>query len=344
MESLNVYWKACRNNIRSSGSIKLEMVDQIVKNIVQEIMCPPYDMTNSSFIVEMAQALKDGWRTGSTISPLDAWVVTMSLAYFLKERSDSAANIPEIRNIADSIFKCKSFPDGLQNPRSLMRSLLNEVRQVLEDERLKEIVSTTDMRGRGKYPDLQKRSSLEIKSTADQDKAEPSSNNVKIDESDRLRIENKALNVQKWHESLEAVSGQLLELQPIVSGVLEKIMSFSKDMTEGYVLQFAKMQIEFYDLIADNYDFHVQACKNCHNRDYINAVNNYAEFLILITENLSVFGVEEIKSEVGERFDGKLHEVVGNDLFQPRMVVVKKSIRSGFKYKDIILQKEKIII
>lgn len=155
---------------------------------------------------------------------------------------------------------------------------------------------------------------------------------------------NRNLNVHHWHEETAEMNRQLLEMQPMVGGLLNKMMSFSNDVTENYILRFAKMQIELFNLIADNYEYHKQALENSSDQDYANAVSNYMEFLDMIADNLSLFGIEEIKSDCGTGFDGSIHEVVGNMDFSPRSSMVAKSVRMGFRYKDVVIQKEKIIV
>ena len=120
-------------------------------------------------------------------------------------------------------------------------------------------------------------------------------------------------------------------------------MGFSDKITEKYVLQFARMQIELYNLISDNYIYHKEVSEKSGNQDYINAVSNYEEFLYSLSDALAVFGVEEIVSYPGDAFDGKIHETESNG-FSSRSAVIKKSIRTGYRYKDIIIQKEKVAV
>lgn len=128
----------------------------------------------------------------------------------------------------------------------------------------------------------------------------------------------------------------------MVENVLKEMMNFSNELTENYVLQFAKMQIELFNLITDNLSYHSGAILKYDNQDYTNAVSNYQEFLDTIVDNLSAFGIEEISSREGTEFDGNIHEVVNNMNFLPRLSRVKDSVCSGFRYKNIIIQKEKI--
>ena len=62
----------------------------------------------------------------------------------------------------------------------------------------------------------------------------------------------------------------------------------------------------------------------------------------MIVDALADFGVEEISSGAGKSFDGKIHNVTNTKNFSPLRSVIKKSLRSGFRYGDLILQKEDV--
>lgn len=156
------------------------------------------------------------------------------------------------------------------------------------------------------------------------------------------RKENKEI-IDKWHSEIDDMNQTLKSIQPDVSKMLENIMGFSDKITEKYVLQFARMQIELYNFISDNYIYHKEVSEKSGNQDYINAVSNYEEFLYSLSDALAVFGVEEIVSYPGDAFDGKIHETESNG-FSSRSAVIKKSIRTGYRYKDIIIQKEKVAV
>lgn len=165
----------------------------------------------------------------------------------------------------------------------------------------------------------------------------------KITEATNDKTECTKCNVEKWHEQINDLNKSLLLLQPDVSKILETLMKFTSSTTDSYVLQFAKQQIELYDLIFDNYCYHKGAIVDTDNKNYSNAIYNYEEFMQTIVENLAIFGIEEIVSEKGASVSGQIHDT-GNAMFSKRTAYVESSIRSGFRYKDIILQKEKISV
>jgi len=148
-------------------------------------------------------------------------------------------------------------------------------------------------------------------------------------------------SVDQWHEENGTIIDMLKTLQPDVSKTLQTIMSFESKLTENYVYKFAEKQIEIYNMISEALEYHKGASESSGNQDYINAVENYEEFMYSIEDSLAVFGVKTIHSEAGAPFDGEIHEVDSKD-FSSRTAVVKRSIRAGFKHEDKVLQKEKI--
>ena len=159
-----------------------------------------------------------------------------------------------------------------------------------------------------------------------------------------LRLKANEESVSKWHKDLAEMSKGLQEIQPIASDILKRIMSFQTDVTESYVLNFAKMQIRIIEFIYDLFDYHSKMSTGSGNKDYINAVRNYIAIADSLADSMSEFGIEEIKSSSGDPFDGAVHEVVGDKNFSPRNARVKESLRSGFRYKDVVIKKEKITV
>ncbi len=157
------------------------------------------------------------------------------------------------------------------------------------------------------------------------------------------RVQNNQMNIQQWHEEQAKINAKLVEMQPSVSKILEEFMNFSDKITENYVLQFARQQMELYNLIADNYEYHKKTSEDMGDENYINAVYNYMEFMYSIADSLAIFGIEEITSPPGTPFDGAIH-VTDSENFTVKTTVIKESIRSGFSYKGIIIQKEKVMI
>ncbi len=159
----------------------------------------------------------------------------------------------------------------------------------------------------------------------------------------KLRLEANQREAGEWRHSQKELIGTMSALQADIGRELKRLMCYSDNLTENYVLRFARAMTEIYNLIADGYAFHRGRAERDGNEDYYNAVLNYEEFMSSIADALAVFGVEEIVSVEGTSFDGKFHEVCdGSDNFSARTAVVKRSVRPGFRYNDIVLQKERI--
>lgn len=157
------------------------------------------------------------------------------------------------------------------------------------------------------------------------------------------RKENQA-HIQAWHEEQAQIMAQIAQMQPAVSKLLQGFISFSDQMTDNCVLQFARSLIDLYNLIADGYSYHQRLAEESGDINYRKAVMNYEEYCSSIIDCLAPFGVEEISSAPGEGFDGKIHDAQNSADFSSRTALVKESLRTGFRYKDLILQKEKVSV
>lgn len=124
--------------------------------------------------------------------------------------------------------------------------------------------------------------------------------------------------------------------------LLENLRGFSERLIENYIVEFAIARIELYNLIWDNIRSHEQKATESQNPDYFAAVANCNSYLEMISDSLANFGVEEISTDIGAPFDGKLHEVKNTRNFSPRYATIKKSLRAGFKFGDRVLQKEEV--
>lgn len=342
VDSLNLYIGICQNSSLDFGRRKLDNVINIVQCIFSEIMAPHYDLEKSPFIAETKKLLEGA---ATRISPVDAYYIVKSLVEYVKGDPISMAN-SDNRQYVDCLFRDSLFKWNQQNEMQEIDKWLQEIQQIAEERRRNVIEATQKKYVVSKpQPDGEIHSLDYGRIPSAIPPRSVSYNSAKLDSArSELRSNNNRANVQQWHEETSAINSTLLELQPTVSNLLQKIMSFSNDITENYVLQFAKMQIELFNLIADNYEYHLKVSGGSSNQDYINAVSNHRDFLDMIVDNMSAFGIEEIVSKRGTGFDGSIHEVVGNNEFSPRLSMVKESVRSGFKYKDIVIQKEKIIV
>ena len=322
MDSMQLYLSIYQNAKFEYNRNNLKKVDEIVEHIIAEIMAEPCDMNKSSFLRETVKLIKIvrngeyslGMRV--LICPYDAYVIVKALQDRINNPKFRCTLSMEYSVYSNGLFESMWFKGSQQQEMNEVNRILKEIQSGLQEKTEKAVKSEQP-------PQME--ASLRLSN----EKSLERSNNCK-------------LNVQQWHSENTGIIQKISEMQPMVGEMLQKMMQFSDEITESYVLQFARMQIELYNLISDNLSYHASVVNKSNNQDYYNAVLNYKDFLDMIIDNLSAFGVEEISSRIGDRFDGSLHEVLDNANFSPRWSSVKESVRSGFKYKDIVIQKERI--
>ena len=161
-------------------------------------------------------------------------------------------------------------------------------------------------------------------------------------ERSRIRLEANQQKISAWHKKQAEVIQSVKTLQEPTQKLLEHFINFSGMLTKNYVIRFANTYIELFNLILDNLRSHEPKAKAAQSQDYYNAVANYEDYLDTIVDTLADFGIEEISSNEGSPFDGKIHDVKNTRNFSPKFATVKKSLRTGFRYGDLILQKEQV--
>jgi molecular chaperone GrpE (heat shock protein) len=138
---------------------------------------------------------------------------------------------------------------------------------------------------------------------------------------------------------------KLKEIKHSVQGVYDMIVGLEEGIKERYLHRYIDQLLEFYNLVSDGYTSHSAKAAESNSSDYVNCVEgNLHEYLLLISDILQEAGVSEIHSEAGSAFSGKLHETLASAgaNFNPQKAVIKRSIRSGFRIGEKILQKEKV--
>lgn len=160
----------------------------------------------------------------------------------------------------------------------------------------------------------------------------------------QLRMRDNRARVQAWRREQTQIREKIARMQPSAGKELEKFISSSNNIIKDSFLQFASEMIEVFNLISDGYAYHRRIVEASDNADYLQAVLSYEEFCLSIIDCLALFEVEEIRTPSGERFNGQIHEPVGNARagFAAKAAFVTESVRAGFKYKDVIIQKEKV--
>lgn len=359
MDSLQFYTSVYRSVGLEYGRGELKKVDEIVQCIFEEIMVEPYDLNKSPFIKEAVRLVRyvkmgDGMN-GIRISiyPYDAYVIIKALGEKMHSSSFSVATSMGYQEYASNLFKGMQFRGDQQEEMTEVNKILKEIQKFVDEKKEKIAfdkrripeaysISSGQPIGQPRADEGTRTMSGGIQSKSLQGEISRKSYSIISSGKNLERSNNCKVNVQRWHDENQVIIRKLNEIQPSISETLQKIMQFSDEITESYILQFAKMQIELFNLIADNLQYHLNALNGSNNQDYHNAVSNYQEFMDMIIDNLSAFGIEEISSRAGSRFDGNVHEVMDSTDFSPRLSSVKESVRTGFKYKDIIIQKERI--
>lgn len=359
MNSLQLYRSVYSNVNLQCGLNRLKKVDEIVQCIIEEIMIEPYDLNKSSLIKEAMRLIENinmdngmlGSQTG--LYSYDIYVIMKALREKINDANFTVTESTHFQNCEKNLFKKKKFGGNQQEKMNEINRILKDIQKIVDEKKRKIIlntrkkkkiynISSSQLIGRTKINESTRE--LDDGTQGRSVGGELSKKNYGVFQTEKLleRSNNCKINIQRWHDENQAILRKLNEMQPSISEILQKMMQFSNEITENYVLQFAKMQIGLFNLIADNLQYHMSVVNKSNNQDYYNAVANYQEFMDMIIDNLSAFGIEEISSVVGSKFDGNLHEVRDSNDFSPRLSSIKESVRTGFKYKDLVIQKERV--
>lgn len=375
MDSLSLYEQYLQEIAAPLQSItaekKLACINEIACAVVSELNAPPYELDNSSFLAKTADIIKTRvplmpWK-GKGIVIVDALAVSRAVRQSFDDNAYSVTTDEEISSISKFLFK-----DGEYNvEKNLIANItqnLNDVRNILQNVKASPPATVVQPQQVTPQP-------AQIKSLSATEVAPPQTQaaipaksstlmegyaartNAQIEwqkqlaefrtdraEKFKLRREDNRQNVSAWHNEQAEVIQAVKTLQEPAQKLLEQFINFSGVLTENYVVRFASTYIELYNLIAENLTSHAPKAEKSQSGDYYNAVENYKDYLEMIVDALSNFGVEEIASSEGTRFDGKIHDVKNTRNFYPSFATVKRSLRVGFRYGDRILQKEQVEI
>lgn len=147
-----------------------------------------------------------------------------------------------------------------------------------------------------------------------------------------------------WVSSQNEITSSLQAIQPDVATILKTIMDFTQTTDEKFVLRLVDLLLELYNLLYDGYVSHKEYAYTSNNKDYQNAIENYVAYMDSIADIMASFGVEEIYSNPGEEFNPHLHEVSDQPNFGRKVAIIKDHLKSGFEYKDNIIQKELVTL
>ncbi len=338
MDSLNLYYSFQRKysfNRNTTDESKLIEVDSLIAQICTETFNPPAPFEKSPFIgevinmVERVDLSQKIWTSKVYIS--DAYIVMQGLAAYINDPRFIAKNYFE--GCGKYLFNGSKIEEDEMRQIIKIKNLLKSISKQINEKKHKNNLIENASVINPPQPSPSNYADKEIYSVHE--------TGAQLSTKCEMRLKQNQVNVQSWHDEQAGISAKLLEMQPAVSQLLKGFMSFSDNITEQYVLQFSRMQIELFNLIHDAHAYHKKSAELSRNNDYINAVCNYEEYMLSIIDHLSVFGVEEIISAPGTCFNGAIHESDVN-YFSAKTALIKESARAGFRYKDIIIQKEKI--
>lgn len=341
MNSLELYGQRLAENKlqRRTPEQKIFYADEIIKAVVAELNAPPFDIGNSPFVMETARIVDElkfysGHWHGKAVTVVDAAAFLNAVRRFFNNGNYSVREDGELATYGnfffeDGVYTAESdFIAGIEQDLIALQILLREI-QTQPPVAPVEAASPT----KSVMPDY----AAVINAKIELQK--------QIAAAERERTKRSELRREKisaWRDKQTELAQSLKALQLPAQKILEDLRSFSDDLIENYVMQFAAAQIDLFNLIADNFDSHAPKAEQSQNRDYRDAVDNCQDYLEMIIDALADFGVDKISSADGTPFDGKIHDVRNTKMFSPRSATVKKSLRPGFKYGERVLQKEAV--
>ena len=344
MDSFNMYLNLRQEysfNRTAMCSQKINDIDKLIRQICWEISVKSFVMEESSFIrgvMQTVEQMESGDRVRiRTIHMIDAHILLRGVLEYLKNQNFTVASYP--RELLENLFTVSEPEKGQVERLSEIKCILERLRTKLDEERKKRNFSSK----RTPTNNMVQTQSAGYRDRKDEVYKDSYERKRPVSGNNEERKRQNRLNVQEWHEEQSRISRKLTEMQPSIRQLLQSFMSFSDNITEQYVLQFAKMQIGMFNRIADVYAYHKENARFSRNQDYMNAIDNYNEIMLDIIESLSVFGIEEICSSPDACFDGAIHEP-DMQSFSTKDAKIEESIRVGFRYKNIMIQKEKVKI
>lgn len=359
MDSYSMYLSICRYTKAHADDTEaiISMAEELIVCIADELQRPPYILSNSTFVAYVLKTLPKNTEhvpprfmgTLQIVSvSVDAYAIIHDTEKYIRYKS--AGGLHKFYINKHQLFFGRSI-DGvsidLRNSLKNINAYLDSLRDQADTSHFpvsRVVARKPEMRTNPPFlaSTTSQKTAIPRTDPASTDTARLESQQRAERESIRRRLEDNRRSIQEWHESQKAIAGEIAKIQPDISRVLKGFMSFSDKVTEDYVMQFAKMYIALFNLISDSLDSQRKKAERSGNNDYINAVMNYEDFCGMIVDDLSAFGVDEIKTSPGEKFDGKIHEVVNTSHFTASLATVTESIRSGFMYNGIVIQKEKV--
>ncbi len=303
MNSLELYQEILHTSWDEREDLRAGHVEKLVRCILAELHTPPFLVKNSPFLSACAQ---------ERITIVDAWFTVSAVVSCLRDPSYHPGHSRHVMYLFRGV--------RVRNEDTLR----HETRRLLRTIKF-----------------LLPRQPEEIRTETEETP-------VSVYEKERLRhaearmAHNLALSKARQKEDASLLQS-VYALEPAVMKLTKEFESLRTSIQSESEMRFIQILIHQYHQIADALEYHMAKASVSDNEDYYNAVLNYDDFLCDIADALALFGVEEIISDPGTPFDGSIHSVRGTKEFSPRHTIVRKSLRSGFRRGEAVLEKERIL-
>jgi len=320
---------------------KAVLINEVVKNIFAELNAPPFELDNSPLIVETKKIIDDikifankyypmRWE-GKKVAIIDAFAIIRGIRHLFANKNYSILADDNISFYRQYFLKEVPIADDKEFISSIEQDL-NGVSKFL-----------AELKAQNKEPPpvQPKKPAPQKISQPDWEKYLAANESAHAKQAELRRNDNKQ-KILAWYGEQANLTQAVKELQMPAQKLLEDFRNFSHNLTENYIVQFAMTQIEIFNLIVDNFAWHAPRAEAAQNKNYYDAVENYKVYLEMIIDALADFGIEEISSNDGAKFDSKIHDVKNTKNFYPPTATIKKSLRAGFRYGNLILQKEEV--
>ncbi len=308
------------NHSEDAKALAMCIIQEIINNGVE----------NSTFLSAVSDGIKSGWN--KEIRKVDVLLLLHAIDKMLHEDDYSIETDEEISRYFLNSSKKVSVASFEEEVTRILDSLVNFYEGTILLRRYMRFAGT-------KKSDDGTADKEDLSSSNDSDYYD---NMSLTDLHIRKKMQDKLQ--EDWISSQNEITNSLKAIQPDIATILETIMNFTKTTDEKFVLRLVDLLLDLYNLLYDGYVFHKERAYTSNNRDYQNAVENYVAYMDTIADIMASFGVEEIYSNPGDEFNPHLHEVCNNPNFGRKTAVIKEHLKSGFEYKENVIQKELIVL
>lgn len=162
--------------------------------------------------------------------------------------------------------------------------------------------------------------------------------------------ESRSERVLRWQEEKKNYSADILDLQKKLQEINMQMKQVSEQtrridsfLTEDSVRKAHINLLELYNLIADIRDSQKIMAEETQNVELETSAYNLEMFLDMISDYLAGYGIRTISTEPGAAFNVTYHAVPRMmKVYDPKTLVVSRSVRNGFAWGEQVLQKEQV--